>query len=182
MVAFICFNTIKKKHKIMIKKKVKISYVNDTLDKLSKFEDKNPIAFEISRTLKSLNECSKVYINKRDEICNEFLLRDDKGQFIVLDSVQKQLDSIKAANPDSTPVATIHGFEIQPDKSRDDYNKALDELLVEEVEINIFPVDAKAKIIAREGEKKPLIEIISDVFKTTEILLLEEIGILINME
>lgn len=166
----------------MVKKNIKTADLNEKLGTLLKLQDNNVLAFEISRTLKSLKAFVIDYEDKRDTVCNDYLLRDEKGDFITLPDVKTKLESLKVENPNAAP--TIFGYELQPGKSREEFKKLINDLLDIEVEINILPVDAKAKLVSSKGINKPLIKALEEdnLFLTSEILILEELGILYNLD
>lgn len=167
-------------------KKEKGKFYNDSLGTiigmLKGLPAKSPIAYEVSRAIKVVKEKLDSYEEKKDQIMADYLLRNEKGEYELSDSVKETIEAAASEGKQIQP--TLFGLVVDGDKDREfEYKSAMLDLLNEEVKFDFKVVNAKTKTVLLEGgPKEPLIDCISTFFEVGQINFLEEIGILQGLD
>jgi len=156
------------------------SKLREVYQKLLGLPQKNPIAFEISRAIKS-TESKLVEVGSQvDTIMGKFLLRNEAGDYIVKSETLKMIENAAREGLHLSP--TEKGFIVDGDKeSEKNYFRELDELLEQVTILDVIRVDIQEKTIRVDGQSFKLIDLLSEYFEVGQINFLEEIGILSNL-
>lgn len=146
------------------------------LGMLKGLPEKNPIAFELSRAMKSGAKAYEAFNENKEGILANFLLRDEEGKWVLSDEATKALEK--------DPKARVTIFDYVAEEGKEDeYRTALVELFKAEADITLKSVNATEKMVKLEdGTKEPLIEVISDYFGSGQITFLENVNILTGLD
>lgn len=151
------------------------------LGMLKGLPQKNPLAFEISRGIKKVEEALVKFEDEKSDIMTDFLLVDVNGNWVVNESVAKSLE--EAAKKGKQLVPTVFAYVVDGNKIREfEYKEKMGKLINEEQIFNFKSVDAKAKLVKVGELKEPLINILSEYFESGQINFLEKIGILTGLD
>lgn len=144
------------------------------LSSLTKLEQKNPIAYEISRAVKATQGAIEKFNEAKSKVMEEHLLRDADGNYVLKDEVKEAM----AENDKIQP--TVYSYEVEGDEKA--YQEALLDVFKADTGITFKSIDASKKMVQVDGKKEPLLEVISDYFGAGEIAFLEAVNILTGLD
>jgi hypothetical protein len=149
-------------------------------EELMQISQKNPLAYEISRAIKSLDAEILTFQKERSDLMSSHLLRNEDGNWIIAEESQKVIDQAKEKGLNLIP--TEFGYIIDGDEDAEfDYKEKMSELLNTEVVLEIKAIDVEKKKVKVGEERLPLLEVISDFYEMNQINLLELIGVLTGL-
>ena len=134
---------------------------------LKGIDQKTPLSLEISRALKQADKALEEAKESMNEIMESYAVRNEDGSFEI--------------KKDASEPTTVFDYVIE-DGKEEEYKEAMTEVLLNEFNFNIKPVNASIKTVKVGEERQPLIDVISEYFSVGEINFLEEIGILQGLD
>lgn len=148
---------------------------------LTGLPQKSPIAFEVSRASKKVAAANVSFEESRLEIMLGYILRDEKGEFVINEETQRVIEEYEKKGQKVSP--TVFGYVTEGSRERKlEYIEVMNGLLNSEVVLNLRSVNASTKLIKTEEGKLLLIDCLSDYFESGQINFLEEIGILTGLD
>ena len=139
-------------------------------------EQKNPIAYEISRAVKNAREAFEKFGEDKGDLMAEYLIRDEDGGYVLKEQAAKAISENEGAQP------TVFSYETEEGKNEEFTSKMVD-LLKSEVDLKIKSVNVKTKMVKIDGgTKEPLVECLSDYFGTQDIAFLEATNIIVGLD
>lgn len=160
-------------------------FYNDSLNILVGFfkglPQKSPIAYELSRATKLVQERLESFEESKSLLMESYLLRTEKGEYQLSKEAEEEIEKAKVLG--SQVRLTVFSFVIENPDLVDEYREKMLDLLNQEVELKFRKVNASTKNISLEtGERVRLIDCISNFFESGQINFLESIGILEGLD
>lgn len=149
-------------------------------EELGKIPQKNPLAYEISRAIKVIDEEVASFTKERSDLMSIYLLRDEEGNWTITDQSKKVIEQGKENGLNLIP--TEFGYIVDGDDDVEfEYKEKMNKLLNTEITLDIKGIDVSSKKVRVGEERLQLLEVISDFYEMNQINLLEKIGVLTGL-